>query len=70
MEPVADPGVFFHMHQEIFAVSADDGAKHPLAFPNASACQICCVGFTISHVSSYPSTVPGSARASQQGNVA
>lgn len=51
MEPVADPAVFFHVHQENFAVSAGDGAKHPLASPNASACHICFVGFTTSHVS-------------------
>lgn len=50
-EPVLDPAVFFHLHQENFAVSAGGGAKHPLASPNASACQICCVGFTTNHVS-------------------
>lgn len=51
MEPVSDPAVFFHMHQEHSAVFALDGAKHPQAFLNASACQICCVDFTTSHVS-------------------
>lgn len=40
MEPITEPAVFFHTHQENYAISADDGAKHPLASPNASACQI------------------------------
>lgn len=50
-QPVLDPAVFFHLHQENFAVSAGGDARHPLASPNASACLICRVGFTTNHVS-------------------